>query len=143
MQKAFYTILAAVAMLASGAYGATEEDVIRALEERWDTANLKGDAAALETLFSDDFISTDSEGRVRTKAVIVGAVKAKNIKYDSASTEDVKVILHGDAAVVSGIWRGKYTYQGKLVNLVERFTNFYVKQRGQWRCVASHGSALK
>jgi ketosteroid isomerase-like protein len=80
---------------------------------------------------------------VRTKAEIVGAVRAKNIKYDSAKTEDVKVILHGDAAVVTGIWRGKYNYQGMAVNLVERFTNFYVKQRGQWRCVASHGSALK
>ena len=125
------------------AFAATDEAAIRALEGRWDTANLKGDAAALGTVFADNFISTDSDGRVRTKTEIVDAVKAKNIKYDYAKTEDVKVILHGDAAVVTGVWRGKYAYQGKAVSLVERFTNFYVKERGQWRCVASHGSALK
>ena len=122
---------------------AKDEAAIRALEERWDTANLKSDAAALDALFDDNFISTDSEGVIRTKADIVGAVKAGRIKYDSAKTENVKIILHGDAAVVSGTWRGKYAHKGKAVSLVERFTNFYVRRNGQWRCVASHGSALK
>jgi uncharacterized protein (TIGR02246 family) len=143
MKAIFCANVAIFFFLCSAAFSATDEAAIRTLEERWDTANLKGDAAALGTVFADDFISTDSEGRVRTKAEIIGAVKAKNIKYDYARTEDLRVILHGDAAVVTGVWRGKYAYQGKAMNLVERFTNFYVKQRGQWRCVASHGSALK
>src|SRR5687768_9033413 len=97
MKTSFCKITALVAILACGACAAGDEAAIRALEERWDTANLKGDAAALDALFADNFVSTDSEGRVRTKAEIVGAVRAKNIKYDSAKTEDVKVILHGDA----------------------------------------------
>ena len=113
------------------------------MEERWDAANLKGDAAALDAIFANSFISTDSEGKIRTKAEVIGALKSGNIKYESAKTENVKVILHGDAAVVSGTWRGKYTHLGKTVNLVERFTNFYVRQRGHWQCVASHGSTIK
>jgi ketosteroid isomerase-like protein len=108
-----------------------DEAAIRALEERWDTANLKGDAAALDALFADSYISTDSEGRMRTKAEVVGAVKAGNIKFDSAKTQDVKIILHGDAAVVSGIWRGKYAYRGRAVDLVERFTNFMSSTAGR------------
>jgi uncharacterized protein (TIGR02246 family) len=122
---------------------ATDESAIRALEHKWDAANLKGDAAALDALFADGFIMTDSDGRVRTKAEAVDAVKNGKIKYQASATENLKIILHGDAAVVSGTWRGKFTHEGKAASMIERFTNFYVRQRGQWRCVASHGSAIK
>jgi ketosteroid isomerase-like protein len=122
---------------------ASDESAIRALEEKWDAANLKGDAAALDSIFAETFIMTGDDGKVRTKAEVLGELKAGNIQYQAAKTDSVKIILHGDAAVVNGRWRGTYRYQGKAVNLLERFTNFYVRRGGQWRCVASHGSAIK
>jgi uncharacterized protein (TIGR02246 family) len=137
----FVLVVSAAAQQRRGA--ASDETAIRALEERWDAANLKGDAAALATVFADNFISTGDDGKVRTKAEIIAGLKSGNIKYESAKAEEVKIILHGDAAVVSGRWRGKYVIQGRPVELLERFTNFYVRQSGQWRCVASHGSAIK
>jgi ketosteroid isomerase-like protein len=120
-----------------------DELAIRALEERWDAANLKGDAAAIDAIFADTFIMTGTDGQVRTKAEVVGELRAGNIKFQSAKTEELKVILHGDAAIVSGRWRGSYTYRDKTVNLLERFTNFYVRRLGKWQCVASHGSAIQ
>jgi ketosteroid isomerase-like protein len=54
----------------------------------------------------------------------------------------LRIILHGDAAVVSGRWTGTFTHNGKTSSLRERFTNFYARLKGQWRCVASHGSNL-
>jgi hypothetical protein len=36
-----------------------------------------------------------------------------------------------------------YRVDGRRVKLVERFTNFYVRHGGQWRCVASHGSSIQ
>src|SRR4051812_39303113 len=119
---------------------APDEQAIRALEQRWDTANLKGDAAALDTIFADTFIMTGDDGHVHTKAEVISELSTRKIKYRSAKTEELKVMLHGDAAVVSGRWRGSYDYKGKTINLLERFTNFYVRRGGQWQCVASHGS---
>jgi ketosteroid isomerase-like protein len=120
-----------------------DEAAIKAIEQLWDAATLKSDAAALDTIFADNFISTGADGTVRTKAEMLSEMKAGNIKYESAKTDDVKIILHGDAAVVSGRWAGSYVYRGKTVDLIERFTNFYARQGGRWRCVASHGSAIK
>ena len=129
--------------LGAAAQSDSAEASIRKLEARWDAANLKGDAVALGAIFADGFIMTGEDGTVRTKAEVIGELRAGNIKYDSAKTEELRVIPHGDAAVASGRWRGSYKFQGRAVNLHERFTNFYVRRSGEWKCVASHGSAIR
>jgi len=122
---------------------AGDEAAIRALEEKWDAANLKGDAAALDGLFADSFITTDAEGKVRTKAEVVAALKSGDVKYQAAKSDEIKIYLTGDTAIVSGRWRGKFTEKGKPMDISERFTDTWVKRNGQWRCIASHGSSLK
>lgn len=122
----------------------TDEAAIRALEQQWDAANLKGDAAALEQILAPAFILTGDDGRVHTRAEVLSELKSRNITYQTARTEELNIVLLGDAAVVSGRWRGSYKNRGRTVNLLERFTNFYVRQKnGKWHCVASHGSAIK
>ena len=120
-----------------------DEAALRGLEAQWDAANLRGDAAALDRLFADGFIMTDSDGVVRAKAEVVGELKAGRIRYSAATSDDLRIILHGDAAVVSGRWTGTYTHNSKTTNLRERYTNFYARIKGHWRCVASHGSSLR
>jgi len=120
-----------------------DEAALKALEAKWDAANLKGDAATLATILSDTFITTSSEGKVQTKAEIIGALKSGETKYQISKGEDVKVYLYGDTGVVSVKWTGKFVEKGKNVDTVERYTDTWVRQNGQWRCVASHGSVIK
>lgn len=120
-----------------------DEAALKAIEEKWDAANLKGDAAALGAIFAETFISTSSEGKVRTKAEILAQLKSGEMKYQTSKMDDMKVFLYGDAAVVNGRWKGKFVEKGKTVDATERFTDTYVRQSGQWRCVASHGSTIK
>lgn len=139
--KIFALALLFAALCSAGP--AEDEAAIRALEAKWDAANLRGDAAALDSLFADSFVMTDSDGVVRPKSEVIGELKAGRIKYAAAKSDQLRIILHGDAAVVSGRWTGTYTHNDKTNNLRERFTNFYVRLNGQWRCVASHGSNLR
>ena len=120
-----------------------EEATLKAIEEKWDAANLKGDAVALGAIFADTFISTSSEGQVRTKAEMLAQVKSGEMKYQISKVDDMKVFVYGDAAVVNGRWKGKFVEKGKTVDTTERFTDTYVRQGGQWRCVASQGSTIK
>ena len=138
-------MLSSIVLLALSSSATARDDSadIRALEAQWDEANLRGDAVALEKILADDFILTGEDGKVHTKTEVLEELRTRNIKYESAKTEELKVLLHGGAAVVSGRWRGVYTNRGRNVSLVERFTNFYVRRDGRWRCVASHGSAIK
>ncbi len=120
-----------------------DEAALKALEEKWDTANLKGDTATLSAIFVDTFISTSSEGKVRTKAEILAQLKSGEIKYETSKVDDMKVFVYGDTAVVNGRWKAKFVEKGKPVDTTERFTDTYIRQNGQWRCVASQGSTIK
>ena len=78
------------------------EAALKAIEEKWDAANLKGDAAALGAIFADTFISTSSEGKVRTRAEMLAQVKSGEMKYQTSKVDDMKIFVYGDAAVVNG-----------------------------------------
>ena len=120
-----------------------DEAALKALEEKWDTANLKGDTATLSAIFVDTFISTSNEGKARNKAEILAQLKSGEVKYETSKVDDMKVFVYGDAAVVNGRWKAKFVEKGKLVDDSERFTDTYIRQNGQWRCVASHSSTIK
>lgn len=120
-----------------------DEAALKAIEEKWDAASLKGDTAALSGLLADSFVSTDAEGKVKTRAESFAKMKAGAVKYEIAKVSDMKVSVYGDAAVVLGQWKGKMTSDGKHIDTTERFTDTFIRQNGQWRCVASHSSTLK
>ena len=122
---------------------AADEAALRAIEEKWDAANVKGDAAALESIYADSFISTNTDGKVRTKAETLARMKSGEVKYTSAKIQEMKVNVFGDAAVVLGLWKGKFTEKGKPVESTERFTDTFIRQNGQWRCVASQSTTVK
>ena len=146
MKKLVYGVLALLMILGSAVAqpkAAADEAALTAMEEKWNAANLKGDAGALNAIFADTFVSTESDGTVRTKAEVVTALKSGEIKFLASKSNDMKVFLYGDAGVVTGRWAGKFILKGKTVETVERFTDTYVRQNGQWRCVATQGTTAK
>jgi len=120
-----------------------EEAELKALEQKWNDAYLKGDSTALDAILAETFISTDAEGKVSTKAETLAHLKSGQTKYQTSQVDDMKVSVYGDTAVVNGRWKGKFVEKRKPVNGTERFTDTYVRQNGQWRCVASHSSHIK
>lgn len=122
---------------------AADEAAIRAIEEKWDAASVKGDAAALGAILADTFVSTNAEGKIRNKTEFIAPLKSGEIKFQSAKADELKITVYGDAAVVTGRWRGKFVEKGKPVDATERFTDVFIRQNGQWRVVSSHVSNLK
>jgi ketosteroid isomerase-like protein len=119
-----------------------DEAALKAIEDKWDAASVKGDVNTLGQIFHDSFISTNTEGVVHTKAEMLNEIKSGAVKYESSKVEDLKFFLYGNAAVVTGKWSGKVIEQGKPVESAERFTDMFIKEKGQWRCVAAHASPI-
>ena len=76
----------------------------------------KGDATALERLFDDDIIVTSGSGTIRDKA---GEIKDAAPDPDPDfvwaapfTTEDVRVKIYRDAAVVTGLAKWGFRYKG-------------------------------
>jgi ketosteroid isomerase-like protein len=147
VKKSVYAVIGllimCVAALAQPKPAGGDEAALKAIEEKWDAANLKGDVAALDAIFDDKFISTSPEGKLQTKAEVLAELKTGTIKYQTSKVSEMKVILHGDTAVVNGKWAAKFVQKGKPVDEVDRFTDVYVRQNGQWRAISSQASTIK
>lgn len=121
------------------------EQQVAALNRAWAEAITKGDAAALERLFSDDMIVTSGSGEVRNKAGEIkdaaGAPDPDFVWTHPFITEDVRVRVYREAAVVTGLAKWGFKYKGREVEQERRYTHLYVKQQGQWRIVAQQVSA--
>jgi ketosteroid isomerase-like protein len=143
----FFLVSAAAignAAYAQAAKAASAEQAVLAQEQKWLESQKTNNTALLEPLVADDMVDTMTDGRLLMgKAAVVK--DAKSVKWSSAEYTDMKSTLHGDTAIVTGIFNGKGTdMAGKPVNVHERFTDTWVKMPdGKWLCVASHGSDIK
>lgn len=116
-------------------------DVISTLHEAC-KAFEDGNADRIEALLTEDFTLTDDSGVITTRADEAGNVRSGAIKYRVFQNRDMKVRLHGDAAVVTGITKVAGT-AGKTEFAVEfQFTDTLVRKNGVWRVAASHVSRL-
>jgi uncharacterized protein (TIGR02246 family) len=119
------------------------EKAVAALEQQWLQSQKTNNPDLVAPLLADKFVSTNSDGKVESKAESLATAKAT--KYDSAAYEDVKVTVFGDSAIATGVFKAKGTDpSGKPLDVNERWTDTWVKMpNGKWQCVASHQSSIK
>ncbi len=137
----FVLVFALVVMLPISALAADDSKLI-ALENAWNQAQLHHDAKALDTLVGDKFIYTDIDGSVMDKAKFLSDIKDTSYKATLIANEDARVDLYPNAAVVTGVYHTKGTDKGKPFEHYGRFTDTWIFQNDQWRCVASHTTLL-
>ena len=112
------------------------------MENEWTKVSKAGNADALAPMLADDFVALDSDGTVHTKAEVLA--RTKKAKWTTNEIADLKVTVHGDAAVVTGSWTGKGTDgNGKAVDAKERWVDTWVKAGGKWVCAASASAPAK
>jgi ketosteroid isomerase-like protein len=145
---AFMTASIAVAQEGAKAGGAKAAGggVAQALidmENQWGKAAKAGDGDAVGAMLATDFVMLDSDGSLHTKADVVA--RTKKSKWVTNEIADVKVVAHGDSAIVTGTWIGKGTdATGKAVDAKERWADTWVKAAsGKWQCVASASAPMK
>jgi uncharacterized protein (TIGR02246 family) len=147
--KTITTCLALLFLTSSAAFsqeqsrGRAEQEVSE-LNRQWATAINKGDAKALERLFADDIIVTSGGGQIRDKAgEIKDAAGAPDPEFawtNPFTTEDVRVRVYNEAAVVTGLAKWGFKYKGSELNNERRYTHMYVKIGSEWKIVAQQTS---
>jgi uncharacterized protein (TIGR02246 family) len=121
------------------------EKQILDLNKAWAEAVTKGDGATLEKLFSDDVVVTAGNGNIRNKAEEIKDATAGTdpdfVWVRPFTTENERVKIYNDAAVVTGLVKWAFKYKGQEINQERRYSHFYVKEKEQWRIVAQHVSS--
>jgi ketosteroid isomerase-like protein len=119
-----------------------DEARVRALEVLWNQAELKKDAKALDQVLADRFIYTDIDGSLERKAEFLESVRDPTEHITSIGTESISVEAYDDTVIAYGVYVEKGTSNGKPYLHHGRFTDTWIKQGQQWRCVASHATLM-
>jgi ketosteroid isomerase-like protein len=117
------------------------EQVITKLDKERIQAQIHADAAALQRIYADDFIGVGPSGTVRTKPQVISDFTSGDLKFQSITTDDVRVRVYGNAAIETGLSTMDGQDKGKAVPHDTRFTRVWIKQQGRWRLVANHYSS--
>jgi ketosteroid isomerase-like protein len=119
-----------------------ESTRVLSLENAWNQAEVKHDARALSLLLAETFEFTDDDGRFMNKSQWLAHIRNGVDHYEQLGNSGMAVHLYGNVAVATGIYQDKIREKGKVVSRSGRFTDIWIKQDGEWKCVASQATLI-
>ena len=113
---------------------------VRKLDSLHAAAVLSGDLKEMDKYWTEDFIVTNPFNEIdRADRIRNGAVT-----YASFQRISEAIQVHGNTVIVMGkeivVPKGKSPEAGKTIN--RRYTNIWMKRKGEWRLVARHASVI-
>jgi ketosteroid isomerase-like protein len=92
----------------------------------------------VEPFLATDWVIIDPDGGVIDKARFLGAIDSGALIHETMESEDFRVRVYGDTAVVTALTKTKGKFMGQGFSTQERATDVFVKQDNRWQCVISH-----
>ncbi|HEY3645532.1 MAG TPA: nuclear transport factor 2 family protein [Gammaproteobacteria bacterium] len=129
----------AAATQTAAAGAKSDEEQLKDLEQQWLDAALKHDNPWLEALIMDDFQDVSWQGQLRSKADVLAAGAVPVTTTQTLS--DLKVRVHGDLGVVTGINTTEAADKSFTVKV--RFTDVFVKSGDRWRALSAQETIQK
>ncbi len=116
----------------------TAEEELLKLEKEFAEAIVRNNLEGIGRLVTDDWIIIDPNGEIVDRARFFEVIKSGALTHDLMESEDFRVRVYGDSAVVSAVTRSKGTLMGQEFSTQERATDVFVKRDGRWQCVLTH-----
>lgn len=140
MLKAF--ILAVLAILsfvpASYAQQKSDGDKVRELELKLTDAYKQRKVEVFAPMLDEDFVITFEDGSTYSKTGYLSYSATSSSRVDFVEMPDLKVRVHGNTAIVTGVYHERGEDKGEAYDYHDRFTDVWVKKGGKWLMVASH-----
>ncbi len=116
------------------------EQEIRKLDAAQADAVLRGDLAALDKLWSEDFTVTNPFNEIGKG----DRIRSGSLTYSSFVRVPESIQIHKNTVIVMGretvVPKGNSPDAGKTIN--RRYTHIWMKREGKWRLVARHASVI-
>lgn len=145
MRKLFVTTLLAGAFSTALFAQTKEEKEVLKVNEAYEAAMAKGDYDAQEKMLSPNYVTYLPDGSLEGRAQVAEYFKKQKTsptyKMISMASDDVKVKVSGNLAVVTGAWKAttKTTdAEAQPHQDAGRYTAIYEKQNGTWLLLSDH-----
>jgi hypothetical protein len=110
-----------------------EQAVLQAERDRF-AAIQNADVATLEKLLAPELSYTHSSALVQDKAALIGDITSGTVKYLKFDPSDMKAMIFGAVAVVTGAADVHVIVKGNDLTFKIRYTDMHVN-RGGWQMV--------
>ena len=114
-----------------------EEELLK-LERAFADAIIKNDLESIGRIVADDWIIVDPNGEIVDRRRFFEVIKSGALTHDIMESEDFRVRVYGESAVVTAITSTKGKFMGQEFSTRERATDVFVKRDGRWQCVLTH-----
>lgn len=94
------------------------------------------DKNTLAALCAEDFVFTDDNGKLTTKAQFIKSMDS-GFKVVSYTLSDLAVHVYGDTGIITGQWDGTVKADNEETKTSLRFTDTFVRRDERWWTVAS------
>jgi ketosteroid isomerase-like protein len=108
------------------------------LEEAFAQAIVSNNLEGIGRLVTGDWIIIDPNGEIVDRTRFFEVIKSGALTHDMMESEDLRVRVYGDSAVVTAITRTKGTFMREEFSTQERATDVFMKRDGRWQCVLTH-----
>ena len=117
-----------------------DERIVADLDEEYQAAVQRNDAATMQRILSDDFILVTGSGKTYTQADLLEAARSGRVHYGHQQDMEKTVRSWGDTAVVTAKLWEEGTEEGKPFNHTLWFSDTYVRTPKGWRYVFGQAS---
>jgi len=108
---------------------------ILALENAWNRASESKDLSGIDNLLDERFLYVDLNGRLMNKVEVLKDVQDSGVHQ--VLTFSMVVRLHGDTAIVTGLFQMKGVEHGKTLLQKGRFVDTWLRKDGGWVAIGS------
>jgi len=119
-----------------------DEQAIWHLERTWIDAYPKNDAAALESILTPNYSALGPSGHISTRTEELAGMISGSLHVKQVTEHEVAMRSYGDGAVVTGRVTIEGSDGGADITGIYAFTDFLVKQHGEWRAAAEDTAKL-
>jgi ketosteroid isomerase-like protein len=111
---------------------------LRELVRKWDEADVRRDAAALDRLLAEEFTFVGGQSKAQYLASTKN--RAPELTIDSAVSSDVQVQVYGNTAILTGLDTITGKYKGQPYVNEWLYMDVWIKRDGRWQCVKTYSS---
>ncbi|PYK26884.1 MAG: DUF4440 domain-containing protein [Verrucomicrobia bacterium] len=114
-----------------------QEELLK-IEKEFAQAIVSNDLEGIGRIVADEWIIIDPNGEIVDRTRFFEVIKSGALTHEMMESEDLRVRVYGDSAVVTAVTRTKGTFMGQNFSTQERATDVFVKRDGRWQCVLTH-----
>jgi ketosteroid isomerase-like protein len=118
------------------------EEELFEIERAFADAIVKNDLDGIGRLVAEDWIIIGPDGEIVDRPRFFDVIKSGALAHDVMESEDFRVRVYRDTAVVTATTRTKGKFMGQEFSTRERATDVFIKRDGRWQCVLTHLTRL-